>query len=83
MTPPIPPSLSTLSNEALMLDTIRLDSHSAHGAPQKEAVGALSNLCGIYSQRAGYLFFSLGSVLPVAFNPQHSYNIGNMHPLTN
>lgn len=64
-----------------MLGTIRLDSHSAHGARRNEVVGALNNLCGIYSQRAGYFLFSLGSVLPVAFNPQYSYN--TMHSLTN
>lgn len=75
------PPLSTLSNEPLMLGTIRLDSHSAHGARRNEVVGALNNLCGIYSQRAGYFLFSLGGLLPVAFNPQHSYN--TMHSLTN
>lgn len=72
--PPTTP-LSTLSNEPLMLGTIRLDSHSAHGARRNEIVGASNNLCGIYSQRAGYFLFSLGSVLPVAFNPQHFHNL--------
>ena len=72
MTPPAP---NTLSNEPLMLGTTRLDSHSAHGARRKEVVGASNSLYGIYSQRAGYVLFSLGSVLPVAFNPEHFHNI--------